>query len=306
MVSAARERDSRLVDRMLALFDLERVGPNAFRIPGAETEPRRLFGGQLVAQALAAATRTVEPERKVNSLHAYFVRTGTTAAESRFEVARDADGSTFSFRRVVMQQAGTPLLTLSALFQTESEGLAHQEPPPAVPPPEALQDDHITALEMKDLSPAAVAAATRGSPFQFRSVLREARFSLAPAPAQQLYWLRVARPVPEADQAMQRVLLTYASDTLLAGTGLMPHGLRWFEGNARVASLDHALWIHRDVRVDDWLLYQQDSPWGGEGRNLMRGQIFDRQGRLVASVAQEGSMGLAKAPRVKRAESADE
>jgi len=286
----AREKDRRLVDRMLALFDLEQVAPDRFRAGGAETEPRRIFGGQFVAQALEAAVRTVAADRRAHSVHGYFLRSGVTSRDSEFLVSSDADGSNHSFRRVVVSQAGRPLLTLSAAFQAAGEGLAHQVQAPDVPSPETLQDDCVRAEGMPALSPGAHAALARGSPFQFRSTILEARFRSGPAPAHQQYWFRTARPISEASQALHRTILAYASDTMLLGAALMPHEMRWFDGQASVASLDHALWIHRDVRADDWLLYDQESPWAGEGRALNRGHIFDRQGRLVATVAQEGSL----------------
>jgi acyl-CoA thioesterase-2 len=145
---------------------------------------------------------------------------------------------------------------------------------------------------MDGLTPEARTLVNRASPFQFRSLNNSDRLGTDPAPARQVFWFRLARPLDGADQGLQRVILTYASDMMLLGTGLMPHGLRWFDGRARIASLDHALWIHGPVRMDDWLFYAQDSPWTGEGRGLNLGRIFDGAGRLVASVSQEGSMRL--------------
>jgi len=286
---AGRERDRKLVARMIDLLNLERADADHFRVPGLQSEPRRTFGGHLVGQALAAATATVEPPRLVHSLHAYFVRAGVTTATTEFAVARDADGSNLSFRRVLVTQAGRVLLSLSASFQEPYAGDAHEEAMPPAPPPEALLDDHIRAAQLPGISPEAQALAGRASPFQFRSLQPEVRLGVAPAPALQQFWFRAASPM-EGDQAFQRTVLAYASDMMLLGTGLMPHGLRWFDGRARISSIDHALWIHADVKIDDWLFYTQESPWSGQGRNLNRGHIFDRAGRMVASVTQEGVM----------------
>src|SRR5690606_17168037 len=142
---------------------------------------------------------------------------------------------------------------------------------------------------MPDLDPRAAALVGRASPLQFRSPWPEQRLGLGGAPAAQKFWFRVAAPLPD-DPALHRTVLAYASDVMLLGVGLMPHGQRWFSGEAKIASLDHALWVHGEVRMDDWLFYDQESPWSGEGRGLNRGHIYDRQGRLVATVAQEGAM----------------
>jgi len=287
--AGARERDRKLVARMVDLLKLDRVDADHFRVPGLDSEPRRTFGGHLVGQALAAATATVDPPRLAHSLHAYFVRAGVTTSATEFQVARDADGSNLSFRRVVVSQEGRVLLSLSASFQEPYAGDAHQEAMPPAPPPESLLDDHLQATRVAGISPEAQALAARASPFQFRSLQPEVRLGTDPAPALQRFWFRAAAPVP-GDQAFQRTVLAYASDMMLLGTGLMPHGLRWFDGKARISSIDHALWIHGDVQMDDWLFYAQESPWSGQGRNLNRGHIFDRGGRMVATVTQEGVM----------------
>ncbi|MBV9994590.1 MAG: thioesterase family protein [Caulobacteraceae bacterium] len=281
---------------MLRLFDLEAQGAGQFRIAGMEGESRRLFGGQLVAQALAAATRTVRDERRVHSLHAYFIRAGVTTSPLEFAVAEDADGGSLSFRRVLVSQDERPLLSLSASFQPLLEGFLHQVAAPAVPPPESLEDDYVRAARLDSLPAAAKALINRASPFRFRSTDLERRYDIADRAAPQEYWLRIAAPLPDPSQAFQRIVFAYASDMMLLGAALVPHGLRWFSGGARIASIDHALWIHGDVRMDDWLLIQHDAPWSGDGRGLNRGRIFDRTGRLVATVMQEGSMRPAPGP----------
>lgn len=289
--AAPRERDRLLVERMVALLDLRQDSADVFRVDGLATEPRRMFGGHLVGQAVAAATRTVEPGRLLHSLHAYFVRAGVTTAETQFQVFRDGDGSNLSFRRVVVSQEDRVLLNLSASFQAPYEGLAHQVRLPPVPGPEEVDDDHVQAARMPGVDPKALALVSRASPFQFRSPRPEQRLGTGAAPAAQQFWFRLAAPLA-GDQAFHRTVLAYGSDMMLLGVGLMPHGLRWFDGQARISSIDHSLWLHGDVAMDDWLFYDQESPWTGQGRSLNRGQIFDRHGRLVATVAQEGSMRL--------------
>ncbi|MBV9510637.1 MAG: thioesterase family protein [Caulobacteraceae bacterium] len=274
---------------MTALLALEPAGPDRFLAPGLEGEARRSFGGHLVGQALAAATGTVDPQRRVHSLHAYFIRSGVTTIPTEFVVTPDSDGSNLSFRRVAAVQDGQVLITLSASFQAPHDGDEHQIAMPEAPPPETLDDDFLRAERMAAIPPEALALVRRASPLQFRSPWPEQRLGTGPAPALQNFWFRTAAPF-EGDQAFHRIVLAYASDVMLLGAGLMPHGMRWFDGQARISSIDHALWIHRDVRMDDWLFYTQESPWSGEGRNFNRGHIFDRAGRLIATVAQEGLM----------------
>jgi acyl-CoA thioesterase-2 len=284
-----RDRAPALVARMLALFEFEQADAGLFRAPGMTTEPRRIFGGQLLAQALAAASRTVEAPRRAHYVSATFIRSGVTTSDMELRVERDSDGSTFSLRRVLVTQDGKPLLSLSASFQAPEPGDEHQVAAPAVPAPEELEDDRVAVERMDHLDEQSKAAVRRGSPFEFRSTYPHERFSLGPAEPVQEYWFRAATPLQSLDQAAQRVLLTYASDMMLMGTGMIPHGMRWFAGgmSGGGGSLNHAIWIHDDVQVDDWLLYRQDSPWSGGARNLNRGLIFNRAGRLVATTAQE-------------------
>jgi acyl-CoA thioesterase II len=288
-VAAPRERDRKLVERMVELLNLQQVDADRFQVPGLSTEARRVFGGQLVGQAVAAATRTVDPGRMIHSTHAYFVRAGDTTAPTEFQVFRDGDGGATSFRRVVVTQNERVLVSLSAAYQTAYEGWTHQPKPPRAPAPETLDDDYVQATRMPHIDPRALSLVGRASPLQFRSPKPEQRLCSEPAPAAQQFWFRVAAPLPD-DPALHRTVLAYASDVMLLGVGLMPHGMRWFGGDAKIASLDHALWFHGDVRMDDWLFYEQESPWSGEGRGLNRGHIYDRRGRLVATVAQEGAM----------------
>lgn len=288
----ARERDSTLVSRMLTLFALEEIDSNQFRKPGLDTEPRRIFGGQFVAQALAAATKTVDKTRLVHSLHAYFIRSGLTTLPLDFKVSRDRDGTNFSIRRVIISQEDRPVLSLTASFQDPHLGDHYQTTMPSVPAPETLKDDYTLPDRMTGLSSSAKIMLRRASPFQFRSTQPEKRFVPGKLAPQQNYWFRTAAKLRKIDDPMHRILLTYASDMMLLGTGMIPHGLRWYENskNVSIASLDHSLWIHGEVHIDDWMFYSQKSPWSGEGRNLNLGHIYNRSGQLIATVAQEGMM----------------
>jgi acyl-CoA thioesterase-2 len=251
---------------------------------------QRVFGGQVLAQALTAAARTVQPARLCHSLHAYFLRPGDPKVPILYQVDRSRDGASFTARRVVAIQHGAQIFTLAASFQREEPGFEHQAQMPVVPDPESLEDDREVLLRQPDLSPATRAWILRERPFETRSVLgrgpsgpsgdRPARAAL------DHIWLRTRAPVPN-DPVLQRALLAFVSDVSLLDTSLLPHGKSIFS-NVKVASLDHAMWFHRPFRCDDWLLYAQDSPSASGARGFNRGAIYTRAGVLVASVAQEG------------------
>ena len=286
-VDAARPRDQDLVGRMLALFDLERLAPGRWGWAGSPGEPRRIFGGQLFAQSLVAATGTVDPARAAHSIHGYFLRPALTTKPIVFEVAEVGDSASSSYRQILAVQDGEPVASCSAAFQSETSFL-DREPvmPPAAPPGEVLDD--FEQVARPGGSEAARRAFTRGSPFQFRSIDAAPLLADGAAPARQRFWFRAARPLGDLPAGARRALLAYASDLRLLGSGLPPHGRRWFDGETLVASIDHAVWMHREASMDDWLLYDQESPWTGAGRILARGHIYDRAGRLVATTCQEG------------------
>jgi acyl-CoA thioesterase-2 len=277
-----------LVARLVALLDLEEIDTDLYRGSRTGEFAVRVYGGQVIGQALMAACRTVGPERPAHSLHGYFIRPGNPDRPITYRVSRDRDGGSFSFRRVVAMQDGKPILNLAASFQTPEPGLAHQAEMPDVPPPEDLETEiaiarahqHLIGADRRQML-------LRPRPIEFRPIEPMARFEPTPRPPHQAHWLRTVAPLPD-EPTLHRVLLAYASDMMLLGTAMLPHGLDWIGGEVVDASLDHALWIHEDLRIDDWLLYTQDSPWSGGGRGLNRGSIFTRDGRLVASVAQEG------------------
>jgi acyl-CoA thioesterase-2 len=269
----------------LKLLDLERIEDNLFRGESRDVGAPQVFGGQVLGQALVAASRTVEG-RQVHSLHAYFLRRGDLSVPIVFEVDRSRDGGSFTSRRVVAVQHGQPILTMSASFQVAEPGLEHQAPMPEAPPPESLRDLAELEAEVIERMPHKVTGYYRNQrPFEFRAVSPDDYLTREKRPARKLVWFRVTGQLP-ADQTLHRCLLTYVSDYHLLATATMPHGVNFLE--LQVASIDHAIWFHRDLRVDDWLLYAMESPSASGARGFSRGAIYARDGRLVASVAQEG------------------
>lgn len=277
------------MDRCLAdllnLLDLERLEDNLFRGQSRDIGAPQVFGGQVLGQALVAASRTVDG-RLVHSLHAYFLRRGDVNAPIVFEVDRSRDGGSFTSRRVVAIQHGQPILTMSASFQIREPGLDHQAPAPAAPPPEQLRDLGELNAEMLEQVPEKVRSFfQRQRSFEFRPVNPPNYIEPVKAEAAKQVWFRMIDRVPD-DQPLQRCLLAYVSDYHLLETATLPHGISFLK--LQMASIDHAIWFHRDVRVDEWLLYVIDSPSASGARGFGRGAIYTRDGTLVASVAQEG------------------
>lgn len=277
---------------LIAQLDLEPLEVNLFRGQSSDIGAKRVFGGQVIGQALVAAARTVE-NRAVHSLHAYFLLPGDVDAPIVYHVDRVRDGRSFAARRVQAIQHGRPILSLMASFQTAEPGFTHQAPMPEVPPPESLPSmDELRERFLAEAGdvPEFVREAVRiPSPIEFRPV--DPWNPLKPTvsgPAQAI-WFRTVDRLPD-DPMLHHCLLAYASDHNLIPTALRPHGKSWFRGGMVVASIDHAMWFHRDARVDEWLLYAMDSPAAGGARGLARGLIYDRAGTLIASVAQEGLM----------------
>jgi acyl-CoA thioesterase II len=278
------------LSRLLALLDLEKIEENVFRGLSPPERVQRVFGGQVLAQALVAAMRTVPQERTCHSFHAYFLRPGDPKVPILYEVDRSRDGTSFSARRVVAIQHGAQIFILAASFQTAEDGFEHQAQMPVVPDPESLEDDQQVLLRDSALSPAMRAWVAQERPFETRAVLGRGPFDGAgdrPARAAiDHIWLR-ARGQLADDPNLHRVLLAFVSDMSLLDTALLPYGKSIFS-KVQVASLDHAMWFHRPFRADDWLLYVQDSPSASGARGFNRGAIYRRDGVLVASVAQEG------------------
>ncbi len=282
--------DQRLAD-LLKLLELERLEINLFRGESRDIGAPQVFGGQVLGQALVAATATVE-KRTVHSLHAYFLRPGDFYAPIVYEVDRSRDGLSFSSRRVIAIQNGQQIFNMAASFQTPEQGLEHQLPMPAVPPPEQCPDLAAKVRAALDRVPASAQRFFRQErPFEFRVV--RAQDYLDPKPLEPIkqVWFRAVDRVPE-DDSLHRCLLAYVSDFHLLDTALMPHGLAPMRDKLRMASIDHAMWFHRPARIDEWLLYSMDSPSASGARGFTRGSIFTRDGKLIASTAQEGLIRL--------------
>ncbi len=279
------------IDVLLSILDLEPLEHNLFRGRSPQVGWQRVFGGQVIGQALVAAARTVEG-RIAHSLHGYFLRPGDPAVPILYEVARIRDGRSFTTRRVDAIQHGRPIFSMEASFQVEEAGLIHQIPMPAVPPPEELpSESDISSLYLEGAPESVRRYWARERPIELRPVdLRHflGREALEPA---QYVWVRATGQLPD-DPEIHRCVLAYASDMTLLDTALFPHGRNVFDADLQAASLDHAMWFHRPFRADEWLLYAEDSPSASGGRGFNRGSLFSRDGSLVASVAQEGLIRL--------------
>ena len=289
MADAPDPTPEQLVRWLIKLLEVKELGEDRFVGRRRRGGIGRVFGGQVIAQALAAAERTVAADREAHSLHAYFLRGGSEDHEIEFAVARDLDGGSFSNRRVVASQQGRPILNLVASFHKREEGVHHQDAIPDVPPPEDLPTEHELraqyATQVAD--PVRRAQMLTPRPIELRPVEKRHWMGGEPSEPKSHTWFRAVAPLPD-DRKVHRAVLAYASDMTLLGTCALPHGLSWTKGNAMSVSLDHAVWFHEDFRADDWLLYATDSLWAGNARGMNRGRIFTRDGRLVASVAQEG------------------
>ena len=279
-----------VLKNLVDLLALERIDRDLFRGNSQDLGWHAIFGGQVFGQALSAATQTVVAERPVHSAHGYFLRAGDVDRPIVYQVDRLRDGKSFSTRRVVALQEGAAIFSLAASFQIEEMGFEHQDAMPEVPPPESLVSERDLALALVDKLPAfARARATAESPIEIRPVEASNPFAPTVRPPLRHLWYRAVDRLPD-DPALHRYLLAYASDFSFLGTALDPHSVSWFTAGMHVASLDHAMWFHRPFRVDEWLLYDVESPSASGARGLVRGRFFDRRGRLVASAAQEGLM----------------
>ena len=283
---------------LLGLLDLETIEVNVFRGGSPRGRSQRVFGGQVLAQALVAANRTIEG-RICHSLHAYFLLPGDPKVPILYQVDRSRDGKSFSSRRVVAIQHGRQIFHMAASFQTEETGLEHEVPPPPdVPPPEELPADDAFRREVAGRVPEAHRENfLRKGPIELRPVARGDLFHPEKRPPQQSIWVRARGPLPD-NLALQQSVLAYASDMTLIDTAMLPHGIGWFSGELQVASIDHAMWFHRRFRIDEWLLYVLDSPSASGARGFSRGLVYAQDGRLVASVAQEGLMRVRSRARL--------
>lgn len=279
------------VSRLLALLDVERIEDDLFRGQSTNAGWMRVYGGQVVAQALMAASKTVDASRLCHSLHSYFIRPGDPAHPIVYRVERDRDGGSFTTRRVVAIQKGRAIFNMAASFQAEETGLSHSFPMPSAPPPEGLQSDAEWALEHADAAPEPFRTLwrTRERPIEFRAVSKVDPFNpVADAPRTQ-HWCRAAAPV-DLTPPVARALFAYASDMTLLDTALLPHAVSWNNPRLQVASLDHAIWFNATPDLNDWLLLDQDAPMAAGGRGLNRALVYSRNGQPIASVVQEGLM----------------
>ena len=280
---------------LVKLLDVKDAGEDHFTGRRKRGGVGRVFGGQVIAQALAAAERTVDDSRLAHSLHSYFLRAGSEEHEIDFAVSRDFDGGSFSNRRVVASQQGRPIFNFKASFQKLEEGLSHQDcPMPEVVGPDELPPEaELRRAFAERADPSQRHLFLQPRPIELRAVEGRHWINEGPAPPISHSWFRAVAPLPD-DPRIHRAVLAYASDMQLLGTSILPHGLSWSRGEVVCASLDHTIWFHDDFRADEWLLYATDSPWSGRGRGFNRGRIFTQDGRLVASVAQEGMVRRAK------------
>jgi acyl-CoA thioesterase-2 len=276
-----------LAQALVDLLTVEEIDADLYRGRRQPGGVGRVFGGQVIAQALQAAQRSTEG-KAAHSLHAYFMRPGDEDFPIIFRVVRDFDGRSFATRRVIAMQRGQPILNLAASFQVAEDGLHHQDAMPDVPGPDELRPESELRREQADAIPEKFRRhLLRARPIEIRPVNPRSWFRPQVSEPQQYSWFRLAAPV-QADADTHRAILAYASDMTLLGTSMLPHGVNWMTSSIQTASLDHALWLHEPFRTDEWLLYACDSPWAGHARGMNRGRIFSQDGRLVASVAQEG------------------
>jgi acyl-CoA thioesterase II len=279
------------VGDLLELLDLEPLEYNIYRGRNRDIGTGRVFGGQVMAQALVAAQRTVEEERVAHSLHGYFILPGDLGAPIVYFVDRLRDGKSFATRRVTAIQHGQAIFNMSASFHRNEPGFDHQAPMPEAPPPDGLRSELELIRAGAERIPERVRdVLTQDRPIDFRPIDSDP-FEAAPSEPLRQLWLRAIGAMPN-DVLSHQAVLAYASDYGLLATAVRPQGLSIRDPRLQAATLDHAVWFHRDFRMDDWLLYAMDSPAGGGARGFTRGSVYTQDGRLVASVAQEGLLRL--------------
>jgi acyl-CoA thioesterase-2 len=279
------------LDILLELLELERLELNLFRGRNRDIGSGRLFGGQVLAQALVAAGRTVEG-RAAHSLHGYFVLPGDVNTPVVYQVDRVRDGKSFTTRRVLAIQEGREIFTATCSFHAAEAGIEHSAPLPATPAPGTLPREIDLVRAMAHRIPERLRDVyTQDRPIDFRPVDPVDPFAPEKREAAKHVWFRADGRMPD-DPILHQAVMAYASDYGLLGTSLLPHGLSFIMPRVQAASLDHAVWFHRPFRVDDWLLYATDAPAAAGARAFTRGSLFTEDGALVASVAQEGLIRL--------------
>lgn len=280
-----------VLQSLIQLLQLERVDNHRFIGHSQDLGYSKLFGGQVLGQSLSAAYQT-QQGRIPHSLHAYFIRPGNSQDPISFQVDNVRDGRSFSVRRVTAQQRDKSILEMTVSFQLEEEGVEHQSTMPNVPGPELLEPELKIYRDHANEIPENVRSLiVADRPIEYRIVEAQNPFRPRHGIGKRHMWIRASSRMPD-DLITHQSILAYTTDYGFLETSLMPHGLSIVKTDMTIASLDHAIWFHRPFRLDDWLLYVADSPTSGGGRGYVRGQIFDRQGRLVASTAQEGLIRL--------------
>lgn len=288
---------TRVLTELIELLALERIEENLFRGQSQDLGWGQVFGGQVLGQALSAAVQTVDPQRHVHSLHAYFLRPGDAKRPIVYSVDRLRDGGSFSTRRVVAVQGGQPIFNLATSFQLEEPGMDHADAMPDTVGPDGLPSElELWQRYSQRLPDGARSRALAERPIELRPVDPIDPFDPHKASPSHAVWLRAAGPLPD-DPALHRYLLAYCSDFAFVTTAMRPHGKTWIDPRMQVASLDHVMWFHRPFRMDDWLLHVMHSPSASGARGLVRGSIFSRDGRLVASTGQEGLVRERSRPR---------
>lgn len=285
---------STAVDQLLQILDLETLEVDLFRGRSPQAGWQRVFGGQVIAQALVAATRTVAADRPVHSLHGYFMRPGDPTVPIVYEVDRIRDGGSFTTRRVRGIQHGKAIFSMEASFHLVEDGLSHRMEMPATTQPDQLPGEADLKAKFLEKAPPNVRHYwERERPIEMRPVDFAHYLSRDRLEPRQQVWVRATAALPD-DPALHAAVLAYASDFTLLDTALFAHGRSVFDKDLQLASLDHAMWFHSPFRVDEWLLYAQDSPFTGGARGFCRGSIFTTDGRLVVSTAQEGLIRLVR------------
>ena len=276
------------LNQIIKTLDLEEIELNHYLATSPNEGWQRVYGGQVIGQALVAASRTVSPNRSAHSLHGYFLRAGDTTIPILYKVDRIRDGKSFTTRRVVAVQRGQAIFTMSISFQVDEGGLSHQFDMPKVPAPDSLPtEDELRREQAKSWPKEFQESFSGSSAIQVKPVDPVDLLNPEPAQAMQRCWMRCGEGLPD-DPRIHQCVLAYLSDWSLLDTASRPHAVSFMQDNVQVASLDHAMWFHRPFRADEWLLYDQDSPSASGARGFNRGLIYNQAGELVASTTQEG------------------
>lgn len=273
---------------LVSLLSLEKIEENLYRGQSQDPGWGTVYGGQVIGQALFAALNTVPSERQVHSLHAYFLRPGDVSKPIVYDVERSRDGSSFSARHVKAIQSGQPIFEMSASFQKPEPGYEHQDDMPQVPPPEEVPTEQERYAKQVDKFPEFLRDRVLAKrPIELRTVGEPDAFNKAPQAPDRYVWFRADGTLPDTP-VLHQAMLAYASDFSFITTSLKPHGVNWLTPGMQVASIDHAIWFHAPFRADEWLLHAMHSPRAAGSRGLSFGRIYTRDGRLVATTAQEG------------------